>query len=261
MKTEPLHWQRIAAETGATVLWHATTGSTNDDARVLALEGAAHGTLVIAESQNAGRGRRGAAWMAPPGTSLLCSVVLRPALPPEHWSRLTHACALAVCEALEALPGLPPPQIKWPNDIFLSGKKVCGILVESVLAPRGGFAIAGLGVNLNLTAAGFPNELRTSATSVWLEQGGRPVVREDFAIHLHRRLMAQTARAASDFPALLADCESRSFLTGQRVSLLSAGAERTGLVTGLGPEGELRLRGEDGREELLASADLVRVLP
>ncbi len=174
MKTEPLHWQRIAAETGATVLWHATTGSTNDDARALASDGAAHGTLVLAESQNAGRGRRGAAWIAPPGTSLLCSVVLRPALPPEHWPRLTHVCALAVCEALEALRDVPPPQIKWPNDIFLSGNKVCGILVESVLAARDGFAIAGLGVNLNLTAAGFPHELRDLAPLSGSNAAGAP---------------------------------------------------------------------------------------
>lgn len=260
MRTTSLDWQHIAAKTGAEVVFHSETGSTNDDARVLALGSAAHGTMVVADAQSAGRGRRGAAWVSPPQRNLLCSVVLRPALPFEKWPRLTHACALAVCEALEALPDLPPPQIKWPNDIYLSGKKVCGILVESVLDGRGGFAIAGVGVNLNLQAVDLPDELRDIATSVWLERGGRAASREDFAAHFHRRLMAQCARAADDFPALLSDCGTRSFLTGRRIRLTVAGREMEGTVTGSGPEGELLLRTAGGHEELIASADFVRAL-
>jgi BirA family biotin operon repressor/biotin-[acetyl-CoA-carboxylase] ligase len=189
-------------------------------------------------------------------------VVLRPGLPFEKWPRLTHACALAVCETLEQLPGLPPPLIKWPNDVYLEDRKVCGILVESVVDARGGFAIAGVGVNLNLMAEDLPAELRDLATSVWLERGGQMADREEFAIRFHRRLMVQCERAAEDFPALRAGCESRSYLTGRAVTLQCHGSQRGGIAAGLGPEGELRLQiPEEGREELIASADFVRISP
>ncbi|HWB05152.1 MAG TPA: biotin--[acetyl-CoA-carboxylase] ligase [Verrucomicrobiales bacterium] len=258
MKTEPLDWQRIASETGADVVWHTETGSTNDDARQLALKGAAHGTAVLAEAQRYGRGRRGAAWISPPQRNLLCSVVLRPSLPVEKWSRLTHACALAVCEALEGIPDLPPPQIKWPNDVYLRGRKVCGILVESAVDARGSFAIAGVGINLNLTAGDLPEELRDSATSVWLERGGQPVSREAFAIQFLRRLHVNCLRAEKDIPELLADCESRSYLSGKRISLLTGSETMEGLAAGLGPEGELRLVLPGGQIKLVSSADYVR---
>lgn len=258
MNAKPLDWQHIAAASGAEVLWLAETGSTNDDARQLALAGAAHGTVVLAEAQHSGRGRRGAPWLSPAQRNLLCSVILRPTLPMEKWARLTHACALAVCEALESLPNLPHPEIKWPNDIYLSGKKVCGILVESAVDPSGGFAVAGVGVNLNLTAQDFPEDLRDIATSVWLERGGQAVSREDFAIRFLHRLQTQSLRASANIPALLADCESRSFLTGRRVRLLSGGREMEGIADGMGPEGELRLITDDGRPLLLSSAELVR---
>lgn len=261
MKAEPLDWKRIDAAISTGCVREAETGSTNDDARALALAGAAHGFTVFADAQNSGRGRRGAAWVSPPLRNLLCSVVLRPSLPMEKWPRLTHACALAVCEVLESIPGLPPPQIKWPNDVYLSGKKVSGILVESAMDGRGGFAIAGIGVNLNLTAEDFPAELRDIATSVWLERGGQEVSREEFAIHFLHRLSAQCARAEHDFPALLENCERRSFLTGKRVRLLSGNQEMEGIASGLGPEGELRVLHDDGRLELITSADLVRPAP
>lgn len=258
MNTEPLDWRRIAGQAQAALEYEPETGSTNDDARAAALLGAAHGYIVLTDAQRLGRGRRGAAWVSPPRRNLLCSVVLRPGLPMEKWPRLTHACALAVCEALESIPGLHPPQIKWPNDIYLSGKKVSGILLESAMDARGGFAVAGVGVNLNLMADGFPAELRDTATSVWLERGGKEVSREDFAIHFFRRLRVQCGRAEEDFPALLNDCETRSFLTGRRVQLLSGSKEIEAIAAGLGPEGELRLLHDDGHMELLSSADFVR---
>jgi len=260
VKTKPFDWRKVDAAVSGGCVWEAETGSTNDDARSLALAGAGHGVMVVTDAQRAGRGRRGAAWVSPLQRNLLCSVILRPALPFEQWPRITHACALAVSEALEGVPGLPLPQIKWPNDIYVSSKKVCGILVESMLDSRGAFAIAGVGVNLNLTASDLPEELRDTATSVWLERGGREVSREEFAIRFHRRLMAQCERVLDHFTAILSDCAARSFLTGKRVRLTVAGTEREGTVTGTGPEGELLLRNDDGSGELIASADFVRAI-
>lgn len=260
MKTAALDWRRIADEWRGQgdVIFHAETGSTNDDARQLARAGAAHGTVVLADAQRHGRGRRGTAWVSSPQRNLLCSVVLRPPIPLEKWPRLTHACALAICESLQSVSDLPPPQIKWPNDVYLSGRKVCGILVESAMDPQGGFAVAGVGVNLNLTEDDFPADLRATATSVWLERGGQTVSREQFAVHFLQRLALQCTRAAGNFQALLADCEARSFLTGKRIRLLTGGRELEAIAAGSGPEGELRLILNDGRVELISSADFVR---
>jgi BirA family biotin operon repressor/biotin-[acetyl-CoA-carboxylase] ligase len=259
VKTTPLDWQRIAAESGATVVYRAETGSTNDDARELARAGVEHGTVVFADAQRQGRGRRGTPWISPARRNLLCSVVLRPALPADKWSRLTHACALAVSKALEHIPDLPGPEIKWPNDIYLSGRKVSGILLESAAGDDGGFAIAGIGVNLNLTRDDFPDELRGIATSVWLERGGQPASREAFAVHLLRHLEVECVRAHANFDAILAECAARSFLEGKRVTLVSGGHELAGIADGSGPEGELRLVTDDGRRELVRSADFVRL--
>jgi BirA family biotin operon repressor/biotin-[acetyl-CoA-carboxylase] ligase len=210
---------------------------------------------VVADAQTAGRGRRGAVWHSPPQRNFAGSVVLRPALPPEKWPRLTHACALAVCRALDGF--VSGAEIKWPNDVYLSGRKVCGLLVESAPAADGGFAVAGAGVNLNVKE--FPPDLRDAATSVWLERGGQSVSREDFAVAFLRCLERECARAAEDFAALLGDCTARSFLEGKRVRLLSGGAELEGSVVGAGPEGELRLAVDDGGIRLVSSADCVRV--
>ena len=259
MNPPPLDWQFLASRLGGDLLdYQPETGSTNDDARAQALRGAPHGFLVITDTQTAGRGRRGAAWISPPRRNLLCSIVLRPSLPMEKWARLTHACALSVSEALESIPDLPVPRIKWPNDIYLRGRKVCGILVESVADSRGGFVIAGAGVNLNLTSGEFPHDLQETATSVWVERGGQAVSREAFALTFVERLLVNCSRAEAGFTALLADCGTRSFLQGRRIRLTSNGRAMEGITPGTGPEGELLLRTDDGRLHTITSADFVR---
>jgi BirA family biotin operon repressor/biotin-[acetyl-CoA-carboxylase] ligase len=179
-------------------------------------------------------------------------------MPMEHWARLTHACALAASEMLERVPELPGPQIKWPNDVYLSGRKVCGILVESALDARGGFAVAGAGINLNLTTGDLPESLHGTATSVWLERGGQEICREDCAADFILRLMANVQRAALDFPALLAECERRSFLTGRVIRVHQGDRIIEGLAAGLGPAGELLLRTDDSATHAITTADLVR---
>jgi BirA family biotin operon repressor/biotin-[acetyl-CoA-carboxylase] ligase len=252
-------WQNLWPE--AEIVCLAETASTNDDARVLGLRGAAHGSLVIADAQSAGRGRRGASWIAPPGHCLLASFLLRPSLPPETWPRLTHAAALAVCSALDALPDLPPASIKWPNDVYLHDRKVCGILVESVIDSRGGFAVAGIGVNLNLTASDLPADLQPIATSVFMENGGQRTDRTAFTISLARALKSALARAESDFPGLLADCASRSWLAGKSLTVSLPHGNVTGTWAGLGPGGELLLSQPDGTVTAITSAERVRPAP
>lgn len=258
----PVHEEALrAALPGRRLIFFEQTTSTNDEARKLAWEGAADGTVVLAEKQTAGRGRRGARWVSPPGRNGIVSVLCRPGaeLPPGKWARLTLAAALAGCDALDAVPGLSAAaDVKWPNDLYLSGRKVAGILVESAWAADGGFVVIGTGFNLNLEPSDFPDELKNTATSVWMERGGRAVDRTVFLTNYLRALELRRRQAAEDFETMKAEAWRRSWLAHRRVTLTSAGRELEGIVGGLGPEGELLLGMDDGSVQSVASADLVR---
>src|SRR6185369_17974712 len=144
------------------------TGSTNADAFRLAEEGAAEGTVVLADTQSGGKGRLGRIWSSPPGVNLYCSVILRPSVKPYEAPQLTFLSAVAVARAIEQATGLKP-EIKWPNDVLIGGRKVAGLLNEmSAETDRINFVILGLGVNLNMTTAQFPHDLRHPATSLFL---------------------------------------------------------------------------------------------
>jgi BirA family biotin operon repressor/biotin-[acetyl-CoA-carboxylase] ligase len=139
---------------GSPRVHHRVTDSTNERAKELADVGAPHGTLVTADEQTAGRGRQGRQWTAPPRSAVLMSVVLR-----ELDERLPLTAAVALCEALPA-----EAEIKWPNDVWIEGRKVAGILVEG--RPQEGWAVLGIGVNV--TTRAFPPDLAESATSLHL---------------------------------------------------------------------------------------------
>jgi BirA family transcriptional regulator, biotin operon repressor / biotin---[acetyl-CoA-carboxylase] ligase len=139
---------------GSPRVHHRLTDSTNERAKQLAAEGAPHGTLVTADEQTAGRGRQGRAWTAPPRSAVLMSLVLR-----ELDERLPLTAAVALCEALPV-----EAAIKWPNDVWIAGRKVAGILVEG--RPQDGWAVLGVGVNVS--TEGFPDELAETATSLRL---------------------------------------------------------------------------------------------
>ncbi len=234
------------------------TGSTNDEARQLALTGAAHGTVIVAESQTAGRGRRGSAWVSPAGRNLLCSILLRPDWPVEHWPRLTHVVALAISEALEAAGVLP--KIKWPNDLYLNGRKCCGILLETANSPQGMFVVIGFGLNVNLTAEEVPAEILEIATSLRIETE-RTWDRERLLEDILQRLASRAEQASRDFGAIVTAVAHRSLLIGQLVSLQSNQAEHRGKVLGLSPQGGLLFQADDGPVQEILSADLVRLLP
>lgn len=143
----------------------ACTDSTNTRLKELAREGAPHGTVLLALRQTEGRGRMGRSFISPEN-GLYMSVLLRPECPPEKLPTLTPCAALAVCRALERSCGVKA-EIKWPNDLLIGGKKLCGILTEGVAGDDGKMAaVIGIGINLNTTAADFPEELRSSVCSV-----------------------------------------------------------------------------------------------
>ena len=151
---------------GRRVIYRARVGSTNDIAKQLADAGEPEGTMVIADEQIAGRGRLGRSWVAPVGSSILMSLILRPTVAPAQMPRVMMAVALGACDAIRAETRLDA-QIKWPNDILLNGKKCAGILAESgIVGEQLEYVIVGLGLNVNFAASsveGIPPDATTIA--------------------------------------------------------------------------------------------------
>jgi BirA family transcriptional regulator, biotin operon repressor / biotin---[acetyl-CoA-carboxylase] ligase len=145
----------------------------------------AEGTVAVAEEQTEGRGRLGRPWFAPPRTSILCSILLRPTVPAERLPELTILAASACAEAIRARTGLEA-SVKEPNDVLISGRKVAGILGEA----REGYVVLGIGVNVNVGAADLPNRLAIPATSL-LEETGGPVERAPLLAELLERLQVE----------------------------------------------------------------------
>jgi BirA family biotin operon repressor/biotin-[acetyl-CoA-carboxylase] ligase len=232
---------------GQRVFSFAEAGSTNDELRRLAGEGAEEGTLAIAERQTAGRGRRGRSWHSPPGTGLWCSLLLRPpaSLAP---SLLALLLGVAIARAIRACAGVPA-LLKWPNDVLINGGKAAGVLCE---AGPGGL-VAGFGINVN--QEGFPPEL-PSATSILLQRG-RPTDRG----LLLRALLEEAERlyleAGERGPApLLAAAIPLLSTLGRQVEVQLEGGSRRGLALGLEPDGALVLEEENGGRRLVRAGDV-----
>lgn len=184
---------------GAPRLHLRETTSTNDRARELAGSGAPHGTIVTAGAQSAGRGRQGRTWSAPPGTALLLSVVLRSPPP-----LLPLVAAVAVAEVCG-----PDARIKWPNDVLLDGRKVCGILAEG--RPQEGWAVLGIGLNVAVRVEDLPAELHATATTL----GRRP---QDVDPTLHELCLALDRALALDTAGLLEAYRARDALRGRTIT-------------------------------------------
>lgn len=230
------------------ILWREKVSSTNDELRAFAEKGTAAGLILIADEQTAGRGRRGAAWLSPKGENLAFSVLLRPTESKALWHRLSLAVGLAVAEALEAY--VPVAEIKWPNDVRVSGKKIAGILVEA----GADFVIIGIGININST--GFPEELAATSLREELED---MLNRAEVLHGVIHRLAYHCKEIGADFEGLLKSIRERCALTGHRVSFLSADKRREGVVKGIGTAGELLVE-IDGVTESIVQADEVRVV-
>lgn len=172
---------------GREIIAYARTGSTNDVALHLASSGAQEGTLVVAESQTAGRGRRNRKWLAPMGTSILASLILRPYITSNEAGIITLISSTAVARAIRSITGLSA-MIKWPNDVVINSKKVSGILTE-MRTERGwvNFFVVGIGVTVNISRERLPLEIKDTATSLSIELG-REVPRIALLQEILRRL-------------------------------------------------------------------------
>jgi BirA family biotin operon repressor/biotin-[acetyl-CoA-carboxylase] ligase len=229
---------------------YASVASTQTLARSWAEAGAAEGAVVLADHQTVGRGRRGRAWTAPPGTALLFSVVLRPPLPVARWPEIPLAAGCAVAEALEGAAGVAA-SLKWPNDVLVAGRKLAGILAEAVAgAPP--LVVLGIGVNVSQRETDWPPDLAARAQS--LAGLAAPVTRRELLTAVLARLNAWYAVLLDEgFEAVRIAWRQRGLL-GTRVRLPAG----EGTAVDLAPRGELIVRRADGQTVLLVSAEDVR---
>jgi len=221
------------------------TTSTNNEAMTFAQQGATDGTVVVAESQTAGKGRLGRWWHSPPGDNLYCSVVLR-SRPPNDlsgWlSILPLVSAVAVAHAIQAVSGLKPA-LKWPNDILVEDRKLGGLLCESSLAGQSGtFVVVGIGLNVNSDQESFPEEIRTIATSIAIETGHR-IDRAALLAAILLELEFYSEALPTRPPETFLGGYARLCATlGRRVRVsLAEGKTIEGLADSIAPDGSLRI--------------------
>lgn len=238
-------------ELGAPHRHFRRTDSTNERVRELALSGASGGLVVTAEEQTSGRGRRGTAWFAPPGSSLLYTALVRPFVAGDA-PLLPLAVPLAVCEAAESVAPVRC-RVKWPNDVWIDERKVAGVLVEA--RPDEGWAVIGVGVNVAVAPEDFPPELRETATSLMpseaeggLPPGGAPSVRSLLAALNHS--LGRWLETSDD--EVLSSYRARDALAGKRISW--DGGE--GVVQEVDEHGHLMIERDDGERLALGAGEV-----
>jgi BirA family biotin operon repressor/biotin-[acetyl-CoA-carboxylase] ligase len=260
LSAEEISVQLNTAIIGKRLVNLALTASTNAEAFRLAEGGAVEGTVVMADEQNKGKGRLGRTWLSPPGANLYCSVILRPQIKPFEAPQLTFLSAVAVARAIEQVAGLKP-EIKWPNDVLIGGKKVAGLLNEMSAETDGiNFVILGIGVNLNMTAGQFPDELRHPATSLYIEAGAK-VGRARFTALLLNELDRLYAGFLNyGFAQVRREWQERCNAGGREVVVSNHGCDDIrGQFAGIDSDGALLVQRPDGQIERILSGD-VRVL-
>lgn len=257
--------ERLAGQIEEHTMWLARnlffqeeTGSTNEDIKQLAKEGAVSGTLAVADMQTAGRGRRGRVWLSPKGESIYMSLLLRPACMPNQASGLTLVMALAVAEAIEELEA-GKSGIKWPNDIVMNGRKVCGILTEMGLAQNTiDYVVIGVGINVNQSF--FEEEIAKTATSIALELG-KNIERTELIGRILHYFEQEYAEYEKTWDVTgLADKYNRYLVNqGRQVRVLDPKGEYEGVALGINSQGELLVKRENGEiEEVYAGEVSVR---
>jgi BirA family biotin operon repressor/biotin-[acetyl-CoA-carboxylase] ligase len=232
------------------------TTSTNDVADKLGRDGVKEGVVVLAEKQTKGRGRLGRNWVSLRGKGLWFSVLLRPPLPPQFATQLTIASATAMVRALRASTGVAC-EVKWPNDLLIRGKKVCGILTEMAAELDSiKHVVLGIGVNVNFDPNDFPPEIRKIATSLKIESG-RAFRRCEIVAAILHELDADYRRILrGDFESIANEWEAACTTIGHNIEIASGNRVIAGRAESLDSEGALLLRTEHGRLERIIGGDV-----
>lgn len=252
---DDLHSRLGPCDLAREIVVFAETGSTNDSAMQRGRQGASGGLVIFAERQTAGRGRFGRAWASASHRGLWFSLLLRPTLPYSAWPRLTTWAAVSLAATIENSLGLPAA-IKWPNDIYLTGRKIAGILAESGVDVNGQpFAVVGIGVNVNQNVGDFPPELAGKAASLGMVTE-RFIDRPTLAANLLRELDLRFSQLTSAFPEMIAEAARRSLLLGRWVQIQSGHNLIEGRAEELDPDGQLLLRANDGTLHRLSAGEV-----
>jgi BirA family biotin operon repressor/biotin-[acetyl-CoA-carboxylase] ligase len=255
-ETPALSWERLEVD------GYLETDSTNKEALHRARQGAAHGTLIYAESQTAGRGRKGRTWISPPAAGLYFSLLIRPSQPPNRWTLLTHVSSLALACALrefseQGRDSKPLDiELKWPNDVLLSGRKTAGILLETAMV-GGCLAAAVVGVGVNVKPCVFPHELRDQVTSVG-EAAATEVPRRHLLVRiLYHFQIAYNLFERGEHREILEQWKALSRMCRDTpIWVVEADTPRPAVTAGLTESGALIIRNPDGSEEELLAGDV-----
>jgi len=231
--------------------------STNKFVKSKAAEGECDGYTVIANEQTAGRGRLGRSFFSPCGSGLYMSILLRP----ENFSasmafKITAVAAVAVCEAIEALSD-KKAEIKWVNDVYIGGKKVCGILTEASFnsdTSEIDYAVIGIGVNILPPDGGFPDEISNIAGAVYSEDA----LPDDIKNRLSAEIINRFSKyyLADNGSEYVEEYRKRNIVPGRRVIIISQGSSREATAIDIDQECRLKVRYDDGSEELLSSGEI-----
>lgn len=235
---------------GRRVLYYPELASTMDIARQEAQQGAAEGTVVIAEKQTAGRGRLKRVWLSPKG-SIALSIILYPRI--SYLPYLVMLASLAAARSIEKVTGLKT-QLKWPNDVLINGKKVCGILVETDVRENSvAYAIIGIGINVNFRLADFP-EILSIATSL-ADELGKDVPR----VAIIQHLLTEIERLYSALPEgepIYQEWRDRLVTLGRKVQVKTGTAMLEGIAESVAPDGSLLLRHSNGSSTKIVAGDV-----
>ncbi|MDP3479948.1 MAG: biotin--[acetyl-CoA-carboxylase] ligase [Desulfoprunum sp.] len=240
-----------------------STDSTNKIAFNLAQDGAEHGTAVIAEMQLKGRGRLDRSWHSPAKTGLYCSVIIRPKIRSEDYPKITLVAGLSVSQALDSSCGIQS-SVKWPNDIYINGRKLGGILTES--SPLSGgiscpFAVVGIGVNINNSKEDFAPEIAKKATSVFIETGGENDIEEVFQAIRAELLKDIEFFEQKGFSEILVRWRKKDMLQGKLVRWMSQNGEVIcGKSEGPDLDGRLVVKDEAGVHHQIITGDVLLCL-
>lgn len=238
-----------------TLLWYETIDSTNNQAKILAKDGAPHGTVLVAQEQSGGRGRMGRSFLSPTGGVYL-SVILRPACTPDKLMHLTCATAVAGCKAVENACGISP-DVKWTNDLVIGRKKLGGILTELALSSNGvvDYAIVGIGINCCQNADDFSPEIRAIATSIQTVTGAACSVSKVTAA-LIEALWEMDKDLLSKKADIMDAYRKKCITLGKEISVLRGESVSHGTALDLDEDGGLLVRFTDGSEKIVASGEV-----
>ena len=240
---------------GENVVFFEETVSTNNEIRSLAEQGAPHGTLAVAEKQLGGKGRRGRVWTSPAGVGIWMSMLLRPQIDPLAASMLTLVMALAAKKGIEISTGLKS-EIKWPNDLVLNKKKICGILTEmSTELMEIQYVIPGIGINVN--QKDFPDDIKATATSLYIESGKIQKRSEIIAAIMEAfEGYYDTFIKTQDMSGLIEEYNANLVNLGNEVCVLDPAGEFRGVSEGINKEGALLVRLADGTLKEIISGEV-----